>query len=99
MANNLQYEPVTDAQGAAGLLSQIFSRDVTVAAAICGGCGREGPFAELLRYGGVMGCVLRCPGCDAILLRLTTTAYGVRFEMQGMRGVYFPSQVAGIPET
>ena len=86
-------EPLTDAQAAAGLLSQVFSRGVTNATAMCGECGKEGPFAELLRYGGTVGCVLRCPGCDAIMLRLTTTPYGLRLEMTGMRSVYFPSDV------
>lgn len=82
----------TDAQAAAGALAQIFCRDVTTAVALCGGCGREGPFAELGRYGGAMGVIIRCPGCDAVLMRTVTTPHGVWFEMQNLRSLRFKAR-------
>lgn len=84
-----QIEPVLDAQAAAGALSEIFCRDVTTARAICAGCGRAGAFAELRLYGGQMGFVMRCPGCDSVLMRLATTPQGYWLEMQGLRSLTF----------
>lgn len=86
-----QAEPATalDAQAAAGALSEIFCRDVTTATAICSSCGRTGAFAELRLYGGQIGFVMRCPGCDAVLMRLATTPQGLWLEMQGLRSLTF----------
>ena len=86
-----QVDPVAalDAQAAAGALSQIFCRDVTTANAICAGCSRTGPFAELRLYGGHMGFVMRCPGCDSVLMRLAATPNGYWLEMQGLRSLTF----------
>ena len=84
-----QVEPVLDAQAAAGALSQIFCRDVTTASAICAGCGRTGAFAELRLYGGQMGFVMRCPGCDSVLMRLAATPHGLWLEIQGLRSLTF----------
>jgi hypothetical protein len=81
--------PMLDAQAAAGALSQIFCGDVTTATAICAGCGRTGPFAELHLYGRQMGFVMRCPGCDAVLMRLAATPHGLWLEMQGLRSLTF----------
>jgi Family of unknown function (DUF6510) len=78
-----------DAQAVAGALSQIFARDVTTATAICAGCTRTGAFAELRLYGGHMGYVMRCPGCDAVLMRLAATPQGLWLEMQGLRSLTF----------
>jgi Family of unknown function (DUF6510) len=91
MTGNQAEPAMLDAQAAAGALSQIFSRDVTTASAICAGCGRSGPFAELRLYGGGshMGYVMRCPGCDAVLMRLAATPGGLWLEMQGLRSLTF----------
>jgi hypothetical protein len=78
-----------DAQSAAGGLAQIFTLDLTQATAACNGCGRTGSFAELDRYGGAMGTVIRCPACDHILMRTVTTARGTLIEMQGLRHLGF----------
>jgi hypothetical protein len=88
-AGQVDPPPVLDAQAAAGALSQIFCRDVTTATAICSGCGRTGAFAELRLYGGQMGFVMRCPGCDLVLMRLARTPQGLWLEMQGLRSLTF----------
>jgi hypothetical protein len=80
---------VPDAQAAAGALAEIFCRDVTTAIAVCAGCGRIGPFAELRLYGAPMAFVMRCAGCDAVLMRLATTPHGKWLEMQGLRSLRF----------
>ena len=79
-----------DAQAAAGALGQIFARDITTAVVICGHCGREQAFAELPLYGGGMGIILRCRGCDEILVRSVETPREIMLEMRGLRTLLFP---------
>jgi hypothetical protein len=60
-----------DGNAAAGLLAEIFAFDVTTAVAVCAGCGAEGPVAGLMVYGLELGAILRCPGCDTALIRVS----------------------------
>ncbi len=76
--------PRLDGNAAAGLLSEVFAVEVTVAAAVCEGCGRDSTVAELMLYGGPLGAVLRCPGCDLAMIRLAATPGGHRLDMRGV---------------
>jgi len=78
-----------DGNAAAGVLSEVFWRDMTLATGRCASCGREGPFAEARLYGGLMGYVMRCPGCDGVLMRVAKTPHGFWLEMQGLRSLTF----------
>jgi hypothetical protein len=40
--------------------------------------------AELMLYGGGLGLVLRCPGCDAAMIRLARTPAGLHLDMSGV---------------
>jgi len=59
-----------DGNAAAGMLSEIFTHDMTSAQTTCARCGRTGPMGSLMLYGGQIGIVLRCPTCDAVQMRL-----------------------------
>ena len=59
-----------DGNAAGGILSVVFTHEMTAALATCAGCGTRGPVGELLEYGQSMGTILRCPGCDAPVLRI-----------------------------
>lgn len=76
-----------DGNSAAGLLAEIFPFEMTSAQSTCAGCGRTGPLGMLLRYGGEMGTVLRCPDCSGVQLRIVRT-YGRNeqywIDMRGM---------------
>jgi Family of unknown function (DUF6510) len=72
-----------DGNAAGGVLREIFSRDVTAARATCMGCGASVPIGSLLDYGGDMGVILRCPACDAVMLRIVRTASWLRFDASG----------------
>jgi hypothetical protein len=63
-------ERFTDGNALAGPLSEIFAVDVTAANTRCVSCGRLGVVATLRVYQQAPGLVARCPGCDAVLLRL-----------------------------
>ena len=73
-----------DGNAAAGLLREVFAVEMTVATAVCEGCGREAAVAELTLYGGALGAVLRCPGCDLAMIRLAATPAGHRLDMRGV---------------
>jgi ribosomal protein S27E len=59
-----------DGNAAAGLLSEVFSADVTAAVVRCAGCGAEGAVATLMVYEHAPGTVLRCPGCQDVMMRI-----------------------------
>jgi uncharacterized protein DUF6510 len=72
-----------DANAAAGLLAEIFAFDITTAECICGGCNATGPVGNLVAYGLALGVILRCPGCDNALIRVSRLSSGYWIDMQG----------------
>lgn len=73
-----------DGNAAAGMLRELFVRDVTGAMATCRACGNVGPIGGLLEYGHQMGIVLRCPTCDSVVLRLVHTSSTLRLDPSGI---------------
>ncbi|MGI5121937.1 DUF6510 family protein [Marinactinospora thermotolerans] len=59
-----------DGNALAGPLSEVFRVDLTAATRRCAVCGITGAFAELRVYAECPGLVVRCPGCDTVVLRL-----------------------------
>lgn len=59
-----------DGNAAAGQLRTIFAVEVTTATGQCAGCGRTAPLGAAQSYQQAPGMVLRCSGCDAVLLRV-----------------------------
>ena len=74
-----------DGNAAAGDLSEVFALEATAATAVCAGCGASGAVAEAMVYDAGMGTVLRCPSCDAVLLRVAHLRDEVVIEMRGVR--------------
>jgi hypothetical protein len=62
-----------DGNAAAGILSEVFVPDLTMARAKCAGCGTTRTIGALLVYAHGMGTVIRCPGCDHVVLRVART--------------------------
>ena len=62
-----------DGNAAAGILSEMFAPDLTVARAKCAGCGVTRTIGLLVVYAHGMGTVMRCPGCDSVVLRIART--------------------------
>ncbi len=71
-----------DGNAAAGRLADLFGVEMTRATIVCDGCGRERALATLEYYGGA-GVVLRCPGCDAVILRLLDTGSTLNLDLRG----------------
>ena len=76
-----------DGNAAAGILSELFVPDLTAARATCAGCGASGAVGALLVYSHGMGTVMRCPGCDGVVLCVTRTATQVWLDPSGARRI------------
>jgi uncharacterized protein DUF6510 len=76
-----------DGNAAAGILSEIFVSDVTTALATCANCGANGALGTLVVYAHGMGTVIRCPQCDAVVLRIARTRSHLSLDMTGAKVV------------
>jgi Family of unknown function (DUF6510) len=79
-----------DGNAAAGALREIFAQEMTTAVATCVGCGTPHEIGALLEYGHGMGIVLRCPGCDAALLRVVRTPGRLLLDASGLSYLMIP---------
>jgi Family of unknown function (DUF6510) len=79
-------ELMLDGNAAAGVLEQIFGRDLTAAAATCSGCGRRDVVAAVRLFRSA-GLVLRCPACDTVLLTVVESASHTWVSMGGFRAL------------
>lgn len=79
-----------DGNSAAGLLSEVFAVDLTVATATCGECDAVGAVGTLTMWAAEMGAVLRCPSCGSVVLRLTSTPTHVWLDASGSRSLAIP---------
>lgn len=80
-----------DANAAAGMLRELFARDLTTGNAACGGCGKTGPVGSLLEYGHAMGIVLRCPSCEKVMIRLVRTPGTLHLDASGIAMLLVPA--------
>jgi hypothetical protein len=83
-----------DGNAAGGILRDVFTHEMTAARATCAECGAMGPLGALLEYGGSMGVVLRCPTCDAPVLRIVRTPGFLRLDLSGILLLTIPENVA-----
>jgi hypothetical protein len=59
-----------DGNSVGGLLAEVFGRDMTDCPCRCAQCGAVGAVATLLAFTRAPGVVLRCPFCEAVVLRM-----------------------------
>jgi Family of unknown function (DUF6510) len=74
-----------DGNAIGGLLGEIFVEEVTVARTTCGSCGAVREVGALSVYAQAPGAVVRCPGCDVVLLRVVRSEGRIWLELQGVR--------------
>ncbi len=73
-----------DGNAAAGVLREIFTVEMTASPAECAGCGREGEIGALLAFVQAPGLVLRCPGCEQVMLRIVQTPEATYLDARGV---------------
>ena len=76
-----------DGNAAAGILSELFVPDLTTARATCANCGATCALGALFVYAHGMGTVVRCPGCDAVVLRVAHTPTQLWLDLTGAKVV------------
>jgi len=76
-----------DGNAAAGVLSELFSPDLTSARARCAGCSATQAIGALLLYAHGMGMVARCPSCEGVILRVVKTPTHLWFEATGATSI------------
>lgn len=80
-----------DGNAAAGILSEIFVPDLTTARATCANCDDTRAMGALLVYAHGMGLVMRCPNCDAVVLRIARTPMRLWLDATGAKLVAIPA--------
>jgi len=83
-----------DGNAAAGILSEVFVPDITTARATCANCGTIRALGALLVYAHGMGMVVRCPSCDAVVLRVARTRTRLWLDAMGARLVVMAGATA-----
>ena len=78
-----------DGRAAAGALPALFTADIMSAIGRCSGCGRIGAFAENDQYLDAPGLVIRCPGCDHVLMRVVMTPGASYLDLRGLTYLKF----------
>lgn len=76
-----------DGNAAAGIMSELFVPDLTTARAKCAGCGTTQMIGAMVVYAHGMGTVVRCPGCDRVVLRLARTPTHVWLDATGATSI------------
>jgi hypothetical protein len=74
-----------DGNAAAGVLSEIFTIEMTTALGTCAGCGATNALATTHAYVNAPGTILRCPSCTALLICVVRTPLAVVIDMSGLR--------------
>ena len=59
-----------DGNAIGGLLREIFTMEVTNAETTCAGCGAVNEVGRVEVYVHAPGTVVRCPACQAVLMRI-----------------------------
>ena len=59
-----------DGNAIGGLLGEIFALEMTAAVGTCNSCGAVNEVGRLHVYLHAPGTVVRCPSCDAVVMRI-----------------------------
>jgi hypothetical protein len=67
---------------------------VRTARATCANCGTTRAVGALLVYAHGMGVVMRCPGCESVVLRVARPRKQVWLDLTGVQLVVMPAVAA-----
>jgi uncharacterized protein DUF6510 len=74
-----------DGNAAAGILQEVFSAEITAAIGTCDGCGAVEAVGAVAVYARGPGTVLRCPHCDAVLMKIVAAEGRIWVDLHGLR--------------
>ena len=73
-----------DGNALGGLLGEIFVHEATVARSTCASCGAVREVGALAVYAHAPGAVVRCPGCEAVLMRVVRAEGRIWLDLRGV---------------
>jgi hypothetical protein len=73
-----------DGNAAAGLLSEVFAGEMTTAIGTCDSCGSAEAVGAIHVYMAA-GAVLRCPHCEAVVMKVVTDGERIWVDVRGLR--------------
>lgn len=74
-----------DGNAIGGLLREIFAMEMTAAIGTCANCGATNEVGRLQVYIHAPGTVVRCPNCEAVLMRIVRGRGRYWIDMSGTR--------------
>lgn len=74
-----------DGNALGGVLGDLFAADLTMATTTCAGCRAVAPLATIHVYLNAPGAVARCPGCNAVLLRVVRHERRAWLDLSGIK--------------
>jgi len=80
---DINRELMLDANATAGLLYEIFGTEITASPTECANCGNQGEIGALLAFTQGPGIVLRCSGCEQVVLRITQLPNEIVLDARG----------------
>ena len=80
---DINRELMLDANATAGLLYEIFGVEMTAEPTECANCGNEAEMGTLLAFTHGPGAVLRCSGCESVVLRIVQTPDAIYLDARG----------------
>jgi Zn finger protein HypA/HybF involved in hydrogenase expression len=76
-----------DGNAIGGELLELFGVEMTVATGVCAECGAVEQVARLDVYVRAAGTVVRCPHCEAVLMRIVRGRDRVWLDLSGIRTI------------
>ncbi|MBZ4020409.1 DUF6510 family protein [Streptomyces purpurogeneiscleroticus] len=80
-----------DGNAAAGDLESLFGTDMTTASGRCSDCSKQMVLGQTHAYLDGPGMVLRCPGCESVLLRLVRSPAEIWLDAGGLDYLKIPT--------
>jgi uncharacterized Zn finger protein len=74
-----------DGNAAAGILQEVFAVEVTTLTGTCDSCGAAEQVGAVSVYARGPGTILRCPHCEAVLMKVVTDGERVWVDLRGVR--------------
>jgi hypothetical protein len=78
-----------DGNAIGGLLREVFTVEMTSAEDTCADCGQVHPVGSLEVYANAPGVVVRCPGCEQVLMRVVRGPGRIWLDLTGTRCLEF----------
>ncbi|HSS60241.1 MAG TPA: DUF6510 family protein [Candidatus Limnocylindrales bacterium] len=78
-----------DGNAIGGLLQEIFAREMTAARGTCASCGAVNEVGRVQVYIHAPGTVVRCPSCEAVLMRIVRGGGRYWVDLTGIRCLEF----------